>query len=282
MRLSFCDTTKPATDFVSGTPYQGFPLIGWAERFTLVGESNIVDSADFVLDSVASDSVVVYLYPDSLFNTGAGIFHLPNIFAVSIQAFARAKVAVPKGSKHTKIVVPFPHIAVPKEFFLLVISKSGFKDKIRASLDQPRTITATNARAITLGLNSSTGGLFCFPIDGNFLDTAQNKVYTNLDFGVYLESTGRVSSQSLVSTEMTIEPNPVSGSRVSLFVPGIPKASVSIYDPIGRCVWKQDGILPTQGEKFEIKTPQLENGVYIIRLLSASGRSAEGKMMIRR
>ncbi len=269
IRITYADTTLPFTDFQSGSPAPENTLYQlWAERFDLSTSTGIVDSVDFVMDSIVSDSVQVALFPDTLVTTNTGQFYLPN-FSQTIKPYFAAMFPTSSLFPHVRAHLSVSRTQVPQKFFLMVISQWDSTDLFRAVVEPSRTRTAENARAIGVGTSSSF--VATEVIDGNFMVNSQ-VFYGDMDFGITVEAQSSVYSSLSESSALSVSayPNPAS-SRVTIpyTLPQDGPVSLTITDAAGR----ETSLLQSQGmdagqHSITWDASNYPSGVYLCRLAS--------------
>jgi hypothetical protein len=272
IRITYADTTLPLTDFGSASPGPENTLFQyWAERFDLSTSNGIVDSVDFVMDSIVSDTIYLILFPDTLVTTNIGQLYMPNYFAPNINPFFSASFPTNSFVPHVRVHLSVSRTSVPQEFFMLIGSQYDSADQFRAVVESTMPITAENARA--MGLSFSSNNSITEPLDGNFEVNSQ-KYYGDLDFGITVEAPSSVSSSMSGSNALSVSayPNP-SGSRVTIpySLPQDEPVSLTITDAAGR----ETPLLQSQGmdagqHTFTWDASNFPSGVYLCRLTAGS------------
>ncbi len=273
-RLSYADTTGAATDFQSALVFNGSYLIwGYGERFNLPISSSKVESVDFVLDSVGSDSLSVFLIEDSIFTTGVGPVHLPNVFtAVPYASISFSSKNITAGSR---TYVNLNNITVPDSFFVLILGHLGSMDNFRA-FESPNESLILD-RAVFISGNPQTGLVSDYLVDPNFVIADDSNI--DMDIGITYENAAGVRTHiSPASSDLVAFPNPTKFGNPVRLSGSFSVISAEVLDATGWTV--RDYHSNGDGYLTEIPTAGLSSGVYEAILLSDDGNSSNVKFVV--
>ncbi len=234
--LTYFDNSLSTINFGVGTVGQ-YTIYALGERMTLPAASGFVDSLTLTLSAAAGDSVVVALFPDTLY---ANAFHLINIIDPNALPYAAGWVPAAAVSGATTVTLHFPHVPVPKEFFVVVsanvhttlhtitstFNEVGDRKPLRAR-------SKANSRSAFLAFvgASPTTSLF----DSTFLDGSSQPIISDFYVTTYVSTgKGSVAIGSGVENGMSVFPNPAS-STLSVSVPeGTEAGRVELRDMLGK------------------------------------------------
>jgi hypothetical protein len=237
--IAYFDPTTPTHAWPLPANWGSLIMIAVTERISLASDNGFVDSVRIGFDLLQGDSVTVLLDPDSVLQTPVGIFHLDETVFNSVPSFAIATFRVPALQGPTRITVPFPHVAVPKNFHVVIIpyTPAGQQSAIAyvtGDSEAVRARTIENAHSTYIGSAGGQGASGV--IDSNLTPAGdQGPLYSNLDITAYVEEGGAAAHQpTSAHPEITISPNPASATLRISKVEG--PATIDLVDVLGRTV----------------------------------------------
>jgi hypothetical protein len=191
-------------------------IYAYGERMTLSGDHGVVDSVTVYFNSIAQtgDSVDVLLVGDTLYNNA---FHLINVFATPAPIYGSVWVYPYQVTSPTAVTVHFNHVAVPKEFFVVLISPfnqtahsfTGFH--VMGDRKPIVARTKDNSRSAFLALNTQNSTTSTSLLDTVFTDPQGHPIYSDLYITAHVQETqGGVRTPALSHEGMEVYPNPAS------------------------------------------------------------------------
>jgi hypothetical protein len=155
-KLSYFNETLPTFDWVAPAFYGEYVLIDLGQRFTLPAESGFVDSVRIYFDTAWGARLAVSLYADTLFETGAGAFHLMNDFG-EVEPYGSAVIEAEGITPKSWVTIDMGRAAVPKEFFVRITPEDDGIDYIswytlRTEQEPLRARTTENSRSAFYGI----------------------------------------------------------------------------------------------------------------------------------
>jgi hypothetical protein len=276
-RLSYGDTTGSFMDFPTNLATRNSQgdsgvIIGYGERFDLPPGKHILDSVDFILDSIGADSSIIDIVPVMTFVSSNGPELLPDFsdFHAIKRIYTSTKFVA--GSRTT---VSCGKINVENPFFVFLVSNHG-SNKYRAS-KQTIAVALDTVRAAVVALDTKPpASIFTELVDGNLVPSGVN---IDMDIGITYENADGVQVHLSPSTSPAIAfPNPAtSGNPVSVSGTG-PFVSAEITDDVGRIMRTLHGDSGTS--TTQLPTQGLPAGVYNVILFRSDGSSSSVKFVI--
>lgn len=268
----YFDEGLPIYDWTVGALYNPLIMILFAERITLSSSTGYVDSVIITFDNVTSDSVSVVLFHDSLYETQPRTFyHLLNIFDPKLTPYAEVRVAKTDIHLGQPTTVLFPHVQVPKEFFVALpieidpTTSAISPFTIRGDRGPTHPRTTENARSTAAGVTQSQL-TYSILLDSTFVPNGETEpIYSNFYITVYVEtSPSSVASSTLLQGVFSAYPNPCN-THTTFFSndQSFSEGGIEFFDIYGRMVLKQ-GL-----NQAGMDCSQLPSGVY--RAISHSG-----------
>ncbi len=265
---SYYDGSLSTFNWTVGAFYNPYIMAALGERISLPGSNGVVDSVRITFGSVITpDSILVSLFPDTLFQTSDGrFFHLINIFDPNIQPYAQVYV------KKTDIVsggptsIAFDHVAVPKDFFVLCFgalnaAQSTFLPyEVLGDKEATRTLTTDNSHSGFVAVVIPSQQTVASLLDSVFTANGETEpMFSNLLVTAYVEA-GSDGVQPVgyhSNTSLKSFPNPATDNITFVTENGITTGSLSLYDVSGRSVWSGsiDGVR-------QLDVTQLPSGIY--------------------
>lgn len=285
---SYFDANLPTWAWGGNGRYSNYLFLEIGERITLDGDGGFVDSVSVFLDSVSRDSVHVSLYPDTLYDVGGGRFyHLLNFFSATVAPYAATAIQSIAVHKPSWVTVPFPHVKVPKTFFVMLTpTDDGAKITNfflwRTDKEAPRSVLPDNARSAAIMGDFNTGMTYSRLLDG--LITLQGDsvpLFTNFYTTVYADP-NQSSVAALLTPDATLDiyPNPANSSSF-VKVSGVgANAKLTIRDMLGRTQWSASGSTLSNGP-VRIPVSELPAGAYQIELTDRNIRLVRPFIVVR-
>jgi hypothetical protein len=276
---SYFDSSLPTFSWTGNGKYSKYLFLALGERITMDGDSAFVDSVKVLLDRISTDSVELTLFLDTLYNVGNGrFFHLIDAFSTTAAPYAFAPIQSSEVKGPTWITVKFPHVKVPKNFFVMLSPSNNGKQFTnfyiwQTDREPARTLTADNTRSATVASDTSTGQLLSIILDGQFLATDNGMpLYTNFYTIVYASQVpAAVRTANLAALGLSIYPNPAqSGSRIAVTGAG-PAASLIVSDLLGRTQFSAFGRELAVGS-VQIPVSGMAAGAYQVELVDGNSR----------
>ncbi len=271
LSISYYDPTAPTYSWVAPSNWNPIIMVGFTERINLPSDSGYLDSVRLNFDSMSGDSVGVILDPDSIYLAPGGYSHLDEtLFDPSVSSFGEAFVHPEDLDASGIVTVMFPHIPVPQNFHVDIISHLGSSSvlstfNLRADTEATRVRTADNCHSTFIGINANTGVYETNVIDGNLTPPGYpSPLFSELYVTAFVSAVSSgVSGNQQVPT-ISVFPNPSSSFIQIQNVVGI--STMEILDLLGRSV------LSSQlNGSSKLDVSQLQPGRYEAIVHSASG-----------
>ena len=275
-RLTYANNTAPVIDWPTDLLWVGPEIVyGYGERFDLPVNPGTIDSVDFVVDNMGSDSIVLELLKDTILLYSTVYEHVPNLKSDPFAKITVYKKSIIPGSRTH---VSLARTVVPDSFFVVVINDSNVVNEYRGYQTPP--VNLSLFRSVFLAVDTEYGsGDFTGYLDRAFQDDIGNALYAEMDVGVTYEGTDGVQVHLSPSTSAAIAfPNPVPAGNPVLVSGAGPFVSAEIIDDAGRIVrtlHKGAGESTTQ-----LSSQGLSPGVYNAILFHSDGSTTSVKFVI--
>ncbi len=250
MPLSILSADIPLGYFNSSIPSLGFgaPIqIGsyivptYGERITMPGSGGFLDSVQITIDSITGDSIDVYMIADTLYSTGAGTFHLMNIFDQNAQSFDVGYVHAAQVHGRSVVTLPVPHTEIPAQNFWIAVEPNfdavsrNFTNGYLVTGDSEEIVprTTDNCRSGFLAL-LNTGQTLSAVLDSTFLSTTGVPLYSNFYITAFVSSQASGVSGSSAPGTISVFPDPASTFVNIQGTEGL--ATIELLDLLGRPV----------------------------------------------
>lgn len=274
--LSYVNPDGPFIDFTTDSSILNSNdtggIIGYAERFVLPAGSYILDSVDFIMDSVGADSNAIDLVPVMMAQSNSGPEQLPDLSnPYAVTRLNSSAIIITPG---TRTSISCGRISVANSFFIFIASNQG-SNVYRAS-KRSTPVNLDTARAAFVAINKTVSlEPYSALIDGNLVPSDVN---VDMDIGITYENSAGIQ-EHLTADGIATFPNPVqSGSSVNII--GMSAiTSVNVLDATGRTVVSYHS--NANGYITAIPTKGLSAGVYEAVLLCADGKSSNVKFVVK-
>ncbi len=245
--LSYFDNTMPLSSFGVATIGQ-YTVYALGERMTLPTSTGFVDSVTLTFTAASGDSVAVILFPDTLYMDQ---YHLINILdpnATPYSAPTWIPASLINGSLvngTTSLTIHYPHIAVPQNFFVVVLANvnttqlsitSSFALLSDTKPVIPRTADNTHSAFLAYVTNNNTLNNTTNIFDSTFTNSQTSEaIYSDWYITSFVQTTeGSVAVGHQNNNELSVFPNPAV-SHLSLSTPsGLENGTVELMDMLGR------------------------------------------------
>jgi hypothetical protein len=260
-------------DLIAGFNYGSFVTLALGERFTLPTDSGHVDTVMVLLDSALGTGFAVTFWPDMI-GTGpqSQEVHLPgtpSIAAYHVNQYAPHAM--------TKIIVP--HVAVPKEFYILIfadVSGNTITGQaiMRSDIGPSKAPSLDSRSMMIINVNGNT---IAYPADSVFSAvTGEPPVSTNFYMHAIVDTTQSPTASVTLnksSFNFSASQNPFSTitelNLTGLSASDMASARVSLFDALGRELMS----VAPRTTSVKISGASLPVGQYTAVLQTASGRS---------
>jgi hypothetical protein len=270
--LSYFDNTLPAINFGVAT-IGNYTVYALGERMTLPTSAGFVDSVHLTLAAATGDSVAIMLFPDTLYQTADGLFHLINIVDPNALPYAVAWVPAAAINGPTNITITYPHVAVPQNFFVVVSANVNTSQLMITSQftlvgDSKPVVPRTtgNARSAFLAFIGTNANTSLF--DSTFTNSQTGQpIYSDWEVTTYVQTAqGSVALNSGNDDGIRVFPNPAT-SHLSISAPsGFENGTVELRDMLGRLAIQSTQL---NGESLDLRG--LAPGRYEAVVRSPSG-----------
>jgi hypothetical protein len=240
--LKYFDQSLPTISWVGEGIYGPYLLYWMGERMTLPSQSGFLDSVSIQIDSISTDSLFVLIVEDTLYDVGGGQqFRLINIFREET-IIATANIYPEQVSLNSPVMIRFPHIPVPKEFFVVISSSVNQNGQptnyffIRGDSKPPHELTTEVARSAGVFIDLQSGTSISAILDGTFVPNGQTEAaFTDFYITAYVDASSTSVENPITNTsKITVIPNP-SSDHINVSTP-FSEGTVHIYDVLGRIV----------------------------------------------
>lgn len=282
VELSYFNSAAPTFAWPAPANFNPILIIGYSQRFTLPTESGFVDSIRIHIDTAIGGQIAVLLVPDTLATTGLGPLHLVDIFSGK-DAYGGGAIPVASIRSHAWNTFVLPHVAVPKEFHVLVagtIENQQVTGAVFVTGDNEpaRPLTTENARSGFVGVIMANGAGYSSILDGQLQPAGEDSaLYSDLLITVFADTTqttGYVSRIPAAQSNWVVTPNPAaSGSMAKLFnKAGRSNATVRLMDNLGREVSRLSD-LRAEGASIQVPLPVVAAGAYWLEVIDSASVS---------
>lgn len=271
LTLKYYDETLPTIEWIGEGQYGPYLLYWIGERMTLPSETGFLDSVSIQIDSLPTDSLFVSIIQDSLYDIGGGTqYRLINIFRTGT-ILAVANIYPQDISRSHPVTIKFPHVPIPKEFFVVVSSATNQNGQptnyffIRGDNKPPRERTADGSRSAGVFIDLQTGNTISAILDGTFILNGQSSAaFSDMYITAYVESTAASAPHTSKHTpSISVFPNP--STNVITVTTAYPHAMIRIFDALGRAIFTTD----CHSTKTQIDVSSISNGFYTLIVESA-------------
>jgi len=275
LAISYFDPTAQRMYWVVPAQFDQYLILALGERITLPGSTGYLDSLVIGVDTVTSDSIAVVLMPDTLFETQNGFFHIMNIFDNSVEPYGVGVIY--KENTHTgqPVTVSFPHVQVPKEFFVMIAPRidqttQTFANAYRiisdVALRRPRTTENTRSGMLLL---DGVGNTLSTILDSTLQPTGfQEPVSANFMITAYVDTASAlnaVKNNGRATDVVRVYPNPFSSS-FTISLEGITaSSSLRLFDAVGREVRDFTSEVRAGNKQVSFYQKGLPNGTYYLQ-----------------
>lgn len=275
-KLSYFDASLPTFQWVAPAAYGEYVLIDLGQRFTLPAESGFVDSVRIYFDTAWGARLAVILYPDSLYETGAGAFHLMNDF-VEVETYGGAVIESEAIQPKSWVTFDMGHAPVPKEFFVRITPEDDGIEYIswyslQTEQEPVRARTTENSRAAFYG--SFGNVLMSAILDSTFYSLETDEILIGDFWMEAFVSVENASVSDVAAASIAMYPNPVSTSKSVRIENAHEMSSVVVTNMLGVEVARWDGM----DAKLDLSTQGLSNGVY--HVIVRTGESIRSEKLI--
>jgi hypothetical protein len=276
-RLTYANTAGAIFDWPTDLDWAGpFVVYGYGERFDLPVNPGIIDSVDFVMDGIASDSVVLELLKDTLVDYD-GVNELVPSF--TSDPYAKITIYNEEIIPGSRTHVSLARTVVPDSFFVVIFNDSNIINEYRSYRVSPENVQLSHS--VFLGVDTEYGsGDFTAYLDKSFAtNIGDTLLYSEMDFGVTYEGTDGVQVHlSPSSVPVEVWPNPAPTGNPIRLSGADSVLSAEVVDEAGRIIRNyQVGnnnsltVIPTQG---------LSSGVYNVVLFHSDGSASSVKFVV--
>ncbi len=278
-RLSYGDTTGPFQDFPSNLAIDSHGdsvIIGYGERFDLPPGKEVLDSVDFIIDSLGADSNIIDMVPVMTVMSSKGPELLPDVLSHDTINNRRLNPVSINPVPGTRSSLSCGKINVENSFFIVLINPRLGKGNTYRAIKQATAVDLDTARAALIVNYQEMPFVFTELVDGNLVPAGVN---VDMDIGITYEGTDGVQvhlSPSSVST--TVWPNPaLIGNTVRLS--GVDSViSAEVVDEAGRIVHTYRA--NESNAITEIPTQGFSSGVYNVVLFHSDGTTSSVKFVV--
>jgi hypothetical protein len=277
--LSYFDNILPVSSFGVATIGQ-YTVYALGERMTLPTSTGFVDSVTLTFTAAAGDSIAVLLFPDTLYMDQ---FHLINILDPNVTPYS-APTWIPASlingslvNGTTSLTIHYPHIAVPQNFFVVVLANVN---TAQLSITSSFALLSDTKAVIPRTTDNVHSGFLAYVTVNNTLNNTTNvfdSTFTNSQTSQpiysdwYITSFVQTSEGSVAvghqnNNELSVFPNPAV-SHLSISAPsGIENGTVELRDMLGRVAFQSASF---SGESLDVSG--LAPGRYEAIVHSTSG-----------
>ena len=275
IRLSYVDSTAPVaqltTNFILSSPSDTGGIDGFGERFDLSGGPYLLDTVDFVLDSVGADSTAIDIVPAK--RDGQKI--LPNFSDPTAvrRIYYRQKLLAGQRNK-----ISCGKIPISNSFFVFVFSHGG--QNVYRATKAMAAVGAESARAAYTFFSTHgpfpNEGIASNLVDGNLFGA---DIDVQLDFGVtYIDDAAVRDVTSRKQATASAYPDPVGVGQPLTIVSSKEFRSACVLDDLGRVIKTEafeSGRTPT------LQTFGLSPGIYNVILSMQNGPISAVRIVVR-
>ncbi len=278
-RLSYGDTNGPFIDFPTNlaldSQNEGDSIvIGYAERFDLPPGIEILDSVDFIIDSIGTDSTFIDLNPVMTVETSNSFELLPDIFSTFTMLLNQiSDQSVVPGSRTT---VSCNQINVSNSFFIfLVDGLVGMGNTYRA-IKRTSAVDLDTARAALIVNDNEYPFVYTELVDSALVPSGVN---VDMDIGITYEGSDGVQVHLSPSSYTVIAyPNPAPVGNPIRLNDADSVVSAEVVDEAGRIVRNYQ--VGNNNSLMEIPTQGLSSGVYNVVLFHSDGSATSVKFVV--
>lgn len=277
MKLSYFDRSLPTFQWVAPAIYGDYVLIDLGQRFTLPVANGFVDSVRIYFDTAWGARLAVSLFADTLYETGAGEFHLMNDFGTT-EPYGGATIEAESIAPKSWVTINMAHAAVPKEFFVRITPENDGTEyiswyAIQTEQEPTRARTAENSRSAFYGV---AGQQYTTAILDSTFTSLENDQILIGDFWIEAFVSYEASSVSTIHPHsIKLYPNPVVASQPVRIDGASAMSSIVITNMLGVEVARWNGVDPQDA----ISTAGLASGVYHV-VVRAGGVVSSERLII--
>ncbi len=285
---SYFEPASPTFLVVGNGQYGSSDFFELGERITLDADSGFVDSVRVLLDSISTDSVHVSLFPDTLYQTGSGFYHLINLFSATAVPYARSAIQSSQVHGPTWVMVHFPHTRVPKNFFVMLTPTDNGAALTnffywQTDREPSRTqVTQEFSRSAAIVVNVSAQQSASVLLDGVLTPNGESTpLFFNFYCTVFASSEPNAVRTNLRGDQaLNIYPNPANSTCFLKITGAGSAATVTVRDLLGRNQFAVSGMELASG-RISIPTARFAAGVYEIELLDGNSRIVKPLVVVR-
>lgn len=262
-------------------PYQvnqSLVVLQYSQRFTLPSNSGFVDSIRVRFARANGDTIYVFLVKDSLYELAAGDFHLMDLVSSGnlYGGIAIPVVLLPQIAVDGWVTIQFPHIAVPKEFHIMVSPRILVEGSSISATSDLRLV-AENSTGTTPATETSRSNFVALTPQGQQLFSMDNyfsqngePVAVNFHMEAYVDvAQGTVAPEASAPARMY--PNPIALNGTLTIEHPEQIASVRIVNILGNEMQSWNGM----SSNVKLSIPDLPAGVYNVIVNTESGVTTE-------
>jgi hypothetical protein len=276
-RLTYANTAGAIFDWPTDLDWAGpFVVYGYGERFDLPVNPGTIDSVDFVMDGIASDSIVLELLKDTLVNYDGAYELVPSLTSVP---YAKTTIyneeIIPGSRTHVSIA----RTVVPDSFFVVLINDSNIINEYRSYRVSPENVQLSHS--VFLAVDTEYGsGDFTASLDKSFAtNIGDTLLYSEMDFGVTYEGTDGVQEHiSSSPASAKVWPNPAPRGNQIRLSGADSVISAEVVDEAGRIIRNYQ--VGNNNSLTEIPTQGLSSGVYNVVLFHSDGSTSSVKFVV--
>ncbi len=277
-RLTYADTTGTIFDFETNTPWSGPELVyGYGERFDLPDNSGTIDSVDFVIDALGSDSITLELMEDTILDYASLIYeHVPNLTSSPFAKVTIYKQSIVPGSRTH---VSLSRTVVPDSFFVVLYNDSNTVTEYRSYQVAPENIQLSHSVFLVVDTEYGSGDFAAY-LDKSFeTGIGDTLLYAEMDIGVTYEGTDGVQVHlSPSSSSVAVWPNPAPVGNPIRLSGADSVISAEVVDEAGRIIHTYR--VNESNSLTEIPTQGLSSGVYNVILFHSDGTTSSVKFVV--
>jgi hypothetical protein len=274
-RLSYADTTASVIDWQTNMTWVGPEIVyGYGERFDLPVNPGTIDSVDFVMDAIASDSIVLELLKDTLVDYAGVYEYVPSLTS---DPYAKITIYNEEIIPGSRTHVSLARAVVPDSFFVVLINDSNVVNEYRGYQSPPENILLTHSIFLVVDTEYGSGD-FAGGLDRSF-QNGDTFLYAEMDIGVTYEGIDGVQEHlSPSSVAVEVWPNPATIGNPIRLSGADSVLSAEVVDEAGRIV--RNYHVDTNNSLTEIPTQGLSSGVYNVVLFHSDGSASSVKFVV--
>ncbi len=288
LRLSYYDTSRRILAWPCAVNVGSATVFVLGERMTLPTTYGHLDSIAFLADSVVGDSLEIGIQGDSLYNTGAGQFHLINAWDIAATTYFDTTISMSSVGIHGWTTVPVPHAIVPQQFYVTLVphvANNTFTSWywLASDSEDTRVRTAENCRSAML--YTAGQNVFSGVFDSTLILNASmtQPAFVNFYIAAYVDTvmlSGVHAAAPRAGMALATFPDPcVDGVRISAGGMSGRGGELRIYDALGRMVADLSAQIREGQAMWD--TRGMSTGLYVARLRNGSVEAARTIRVVR-